>query len=1374
MSIALRTKYLSIKKEKLSETGKTVLKSMYDATDGFKDAKATRKIKPKFEAFYDKLKKSKPEAIKGATKPKETPTAKQFKEARERRKSQTGVPKKESDIKKDADRPAIDRKGKRVTDGTHYPYKKGNVYYEYRDNRYDKRPAKYPKLEDGGELGFDEDVRETKRLVTAFVKRYGHVFPMNEKIFIDNVKPREYLGHGAGSWNGYRVTSNIGDKIAVGETKPNIGFLSIESDINPNGISGKDDIGRTYVIHLEIKGRKRYSQRSYVDDGVYFKIYNYGRNIAEVLEKIEDKMSELSRKINKDDLRFFEIPNSMAKGGNVQGYDDREDERLSMEHGKMSMKDLHTTHARRDDARFEERGKMAKGGQINMNKHIWEGWTVGSFIEDLELPFRYHQKFKSRDEVKKWAMSEQPYYKKYIPEVVDYFWEKNDEKYADGGMMAKGGELKSHKVAMYKNDKGGVTYIPLEGKERMYNKAQVKQLIKDVYGKTIQGSVSFEDTKEWDDEMYKQVTGKKEHGGIMALGGMTPGRWYKDNQGNEFKYIGEDMSGRSLFNDGERTMHKTLDDFEPNVKETKMFGWFGDGGYMAKGGEVNKHTYMMLSRLQSDNEYFLGYGNRNPKQLWAGNVDDQIAEMKKLWNQLPEDGKPEWLSMEDIEEYEMKMKNNEMANGGEMLNGGEEHRSDGGDQLFADGGKVDNGNVEMVMSNTKAIEHHAQELKKLVDMNTPIEAWVVAKLERAETDLSDVTHYIDGLKSKFADGGELEGHEVEIFFNTKDKVADPYTVIVDGSVYSMSGTTGPYSVNLYVGEIDEFSPQAVKGWGKKINFVNAEPELISQIESRFEDEYAKGGKVKFYDIVDDLIDYDVQYDGDPTDLRLFSELRYSWGADNEKDYEKAQSEIDKIKYEGKGWEVYASYDTSSYNYWMKQQEEQNYINIAILFDEDTIDESEVKKLKEALSKAISKAEDISLKYDYDPQNNDDEYAKGGMMQHKGLSNIEKNLSNSSLKVLEKKFLSNEDKNYHSENVVLLAEYFGNEDDKLEANRILNLHKKEGNLSSENGKKRYELFEKLVRKWDETKEKVAKGERYAKGGELPFENSNLYLNGFGMDTNGNSVVKVSFPNQRAFSIQTNGVLKETNNLYTKNINDLSDAQKHTIEKEVVEYVKEFGSDEQKKRLKTYSGYMANGGYLAEKTSVEVGNEKISVIKRRKEKTGYPVYVNSQGYAPMTLDVYPTKELAIKKAKALANKEGYSFSNWEKVGEFKLEPYAKGGAIKGGKFKVGDKVMISEGYTKMFTGFDISQPAKIIKVDKSKFDGNVKYLYYVELADGQKPFNPALESRLTLVEDKMAKGGRLSRKQKQLDLNKNGKLDSQDFKMLRAKRKNARKK
>ena len=67
----------------------------------------------------------------------------------------------------------------------------------------------------------------------------------------------------------------------------------------------------------------------------------------------------------------------MAKGGiskksygfGKQGYDDKEDERLSMEYGKMKDKDFVGTHkkkehSRRDDARFEERGKMTKGGMM--------------------------------------------------------------------------------------------------------------------------------------------------------------------------------------------------------------------------------------------------------------------------------------------------------------------------------------------------------------------------------------------------------------------------------------------------------------------------------------------------------------------------------------------------------------------------------------------------------------------------------------------------------------------------------------------------------------------------------------------------------------------------------------------------------------------------------------------------------------------------------------------------------------------------------------------------------------------------------------------------------------------------------------------------
>lgn len=74
----------------------------------------------------------------------------------------------------------------------------------------------------------------------------------------------------------------------------------------------------------------------------------------------------------------------------------------------------------------------------------------------------------------------------------------------------------------------------------------------------------------------------------------------------------------------------------------------------SKDNEGSEYDYMLLSRLKSDCDYFLGNGNRYEKHLWAGNVDDQIAKMKELYNKLPE--KPEWLTMEDIENYEKEMK----------------------------------------------------------------------------------------------------------------------------------------------------------------------------------------------------------------------------------------------------------------------------------------------------------------------------------------------------------------------------------------------------------------------------------------------------------------------------------------------------------------------------------------------------------------------------------------------------------------------------------------------------------------------------------------------------------------------------------------------
>lgn len=66
--------------------------------------------------------------------------------------------------------------------------------------------------------------------------------------------------------------------------------------------------------------------------------------------------------------------------------------------------------------------------------------------------------------------------------------------------------------------------------------------------------------------------------------------------------------------------------------------------------------YQLLSRMKQDCEYYLGYGNRSRKALWAEDEATQIASMRAIWNSFSEEDKPEWLSLEDISNYAKEMR----------------------------------------------------------------------------------------------------------------------------------------------------------------------------------------------------------------------------------------------------------------------------------------------------------------------------------------------------------------------------------------------------------------------------------------------------------------------------------------------------------------------------------------------------------------------------------------------------------------------------------------------------------------------------------------------------------------------------------------------
>ena len=63
-----------------------------------------------------------------------------------------------------------------------------------------------------------------------------------------------------------------------------------------------------------------------------------------------------------------------------------------------------------------------------LSNHIWEGWTVGDFIEALQPQAdiimagqSWRKPFESRAELEAWCKDNQPYYKRTVPEVVQFF-----------------------------------------------------------------------------------------------------------------------------------------------------------------------------------------------------------------------------------------------------------------------------------------------------------------------------------------------------------------------------------------------------------------------------------------------------------------------------------------------------------------------------------------------------------------------------------------------------------------------------------------------------------------------------------------------------------------------------------------------------------------------------------------------------------------------------------------------------------------------------------------------------------------------------------------------------------------------------------------
>jgi len=168
---------------------------------------------------------------------------------------------------------------------------------------------------------------------------------------------------------------------------------------------------------------------------------------------------------------------------------------------------------------------------------------------------------------------------------------------------------------------------------------------------------------------------------------------------------------------GDQSAIKQYNDFMQQPDLENSFYKYANGGYMEGGGKI--------FQLKKGDRYF------------SVGMDGGMR-----WNESPDLGYT--YEREQAEALANRLRDN-------------------GDQVeivkynkdwwkMAQGGSVGKGNQEMLRSNVKAIGHHAKEIGSSGGKKE-VEAWVVAKSERAATDLSDITHYLDG--KKMANGGYM-------------------------------------------------------------------------------------------------------------------------------------------------------------------------------------------------------------------------------------------------------------------------------------------------------------------------------------------------------------------------------------------------------------------------------------------------------------------------------------------------------------------------------------------------------------------------------------------------------------------------------------------
>lgn len=98
-------------------------------------------------------------------------------------------------------------------------------------------------------------------------------------------------------------------------------------------------------------------------------------------------------------------------------------------------------------------------------------------------------------------------------------------------------------------------------------------------------------------------------------------------------------------------------------------------------------------------------------------------------------------------------------------------------------------------------------------------------------------------------------------------------------------------------------------------------------------------------------DLDTFYDKENNKIDVYSSVY--WTAESEEEYLKKAKLIDAYGYKDDLMEVYAWYDVSGYDYWVIQQQEENYVSIDVLLKKmpEEYTQEEIEKIRDVIIEA---------------------------------------------------------------------------------------------------------------------------------------------------------------------------------------------------------------------------------------------------------------------------------------------------------------------------------------------------------------------------------------------------------------------------------------